>query len=311
MMNISRKITMAFRLLSNSDARFLYLASKGLYRKMSDEKFLKRFYHAHMHKELDWNTLRTFNEKLQWLKIHDRKPEYTRMVDKATAKKYVAEKLGGEYIIPTYGVWERFEDIDFDKLPNQFVLKCTHGSGDLIICRDKTQIDMADAKKRMTRYLKRNFYELGREWPYKNVVPRILAEQYMYDHENDKDNLTDYKIFCFDGKPHYVMTVRDRSKGKGKALHRWYDLDWNLQDLDLDYRDEEKVPELRPEQMDRMLEIAEILSAGTKHMRVDLYLINGQIYFGEMTFYHMSGCERFEPESWDLKLGECLKIEDK
>ena len=163
----------------------------------------------------------------------------------------------------------------------------------------------------MTKFLKREFYYYGREWPYKNVPHRILAEQYMCDNENDKDNLTDYKIFCFDGKPQFIMTVRDRSKGKSQSLHRWYDLNWQLQDLDLDYRNEIKTPEPKPAQLEKMLEIAEKLSTGIKHLRVDLYLINGQIYFGEMTFYHMSGCEHFEPKSWDLKLGEYLNIDEK
>ena len=308
-MKVFRKIKNAFKLFFNKDFRFQYLSGKGLYNDMPDEKYLERFYRAHTGKTLDWSNLRTFNEKLQWLKIHDRKPEYTQMVDKAGAKEYVAEKLGTEYIIPTYGVWERFEDIDFDALPNQFVLKCTHGSGDLIICRDKSAFDIEKARSIMTKFLKREFYYYGREWPYKNVPPRILAEKYMCDNENDKDNLTDYKIFCFDGKPRYIMTVRDRSKGKGKSLHRWYDLNWQLQDLDLDYRDEIKTPEPRPTQLDKMLEIAETLSAGMRHLRVDLYLINGDIYFGEMTFYHMSGCEHFEPATWDLKLGEYLNID--
>lgn len=307
-MNITKKMKGLLRLFYDGDFRFRYLQGKGVYNHMPDREYLERFYQVNMHTSLDLDNPQTFNEKLQWLKLYDRKPEYHQMVDKFDAKEFVGKKIGYEHIIPTIGVWDRFEDIDFEKLPEQFVLKCTHGSGDLLICRDKAKLDVNVARKRINKFLKRQYYYYGREWPYKDLKPRIIAERYMCDSENDKENLTDYKIFCFDGAPRFIMTVRDRSKGKGQSLHRWYDLDWNLQNLDLDYRDEKKVPEQRPEQLDRMLEIATILSKGMKHLRVDLYLVNGQIYFGEMTFYHMSGLEKFEPKEWDLKLGSYINL---
>lgn len=307
-MNIKSKAINLFRLMSDEDFRFLYFAGKGHYRRMDDRKYLERFYKAHLGEKLNLDAPASFNEKLQWLKLNDRKPEYSLMVDKIGAKEYVSERLGEEHIIPTLGVWDSFDEIDFSKLPEQFVLKCSHGSGDLVICRDKSKLDMQEVRKKMSAYLKREYYYYGREWPYKNVKPRIFAEQYMCDSENDRDNLTDYKIFCFNGVPEFVMTVRDRAKGKGNAMHRFYDTGWNIQDLDLDYRNEKKIPEPRPEQLDKMLEIASVLSEGIKHLRVDLYLIKGKIYFGEMTFYHMSGVEKFVPKHWDMKLGEYLDL---
>jgi hypothetical protein len=307
-MGIRNKFINCFKTILDEDFRFLYFSGKGFYKKMPDRKYLERFYKAHMNQPIDLDNPKTFNEKIQWLKLNDRKPEYVQMVDKIGAKEYVSERLGKEYIIPTLGVWDSFDDIDFDKLPNQFVLKCAHGSGDLVICQDKSKLDVKAVRKKMTAYLKREYYYYGREWPYKNVKPRIFAEQYMCDSESDQGNLTDYKIFCFDGVPKFVMTVRDRSKGKGNAMHRFYDTEWNIQDLDLDYRNEKKISEPKPENLDKLLEIAAMLSKGIKHLRVDLYIINGQIYFGEMTFYHMSGVETFVPEKWDAKLGEYLNI---
>lgn len=299
-----------YRVIFDQGFRFHAFRRLGFYNRVSDKKFLERLFYADMKSKLDWDNLNTFNEKLQWLKLYDRREEYSQMVDKADAKEYVVERVSEIKVIPTLGVWDSFDEIDFESLPERFVLKCTHDSGSVVICSDKSRFDIAAARKKLSSALKRNYYWLGREWPYKNLKPRIMAEQYMCDSEEDQGNLTDYKIFCFDGQPQYIMTVRDRSKGKGKSLHRWYNLDWELQDLDLDYRNEEKEPEPRPEQLQQMMEIAQKLSKGTKHLRVDLYVINGQIFFGELTFYHMSGCERFEPVEWDKKLGDLIRLED-
>ena len=172
-----------------------YLDSRGFFKFMSDEAYLKFMYKLKMKRKLNLSDPQTFNEKLQWLKIYDRKPEYTTMVDKYEAKKYVADIIGEEYIIPTLGVWDRFEDIDFDELPDQFVLKCTHDSGGLVICRDKSKLDLKAAKKKINKSLKRNYYWIGREWPYKNVRPRIIAEKFMTDPTSD--DLQDYKFFFF------------------------------------------------------------------------------------------------------------------
>lgn len=307
-MNLKQKMNTVFRLITDKNFRFDFFWHKGMYNSLPDEQFLKKLFFAKLGRQLDLKNPKTFNEKLQWLKLHDFKPEYTAMADKYAAKGFVSQRVGEEYVIPNYGVWDRFEDIDFEKLPDKFVMKCTHDSGGLVICHDKSKLDLDAARKKIQGSLSRNWFYHGREYPYKDIPPRIIAEKLMTDHSNGDQNLTDYKFFCFDGKPCYVMTVRDRSLGVQKSLHRWYDMQWNLQDLDLDGRHEVKTPEPMPEQFPQMCHIAETLSAGIKHLRVDLYLVEGSIYFGEMTFYHKSGLEVFDPAEWDKILGDLICI---
>lgn len=277
---------------------------------MDDSEYLKKRFQYIMGYPLCLEHPKTFNEKLAWLKIHDRKAQYTRMVDKAAAKEYAASVIGRQYIVPTYGVWERFEDIDFESLPNQFVLKTTHDSDSTVLCKDKKNFDFAAAKKRLSNAMKYNYYVLEREWPYKNVQPRIIGEAYMCDSEADSDNLTDYKFFCFDGKPKLVMTVRDRQKGYMNSVHRVYDMDWNLTDLNYDDWDGEKSPEEKPAQFDEMLRLASVLSAGIKHLRVDLYNVDGKIYFGELTFSHFAGNREPKPRKWDDIMGSYVNLDD-
>lgn len=180
---------------------------------MNDEKCLGFWYKYRFGTRLNLKNPKTFNEKIQWLKLYDRNPLYTTMVDKYEAKKYVASIIGEEYIIPTLGVWDKFDDIDFDKLPNQFVLKCTHDSGGLAVCKDKKVFDINAARKRINRSLKRNFYWIGREWPYKDVRPRIIAEQYM-ENSDGRTELSDYKFYCFNGKPEYCHVISDRTQNE-------------------------------------------------------------------------------------------------
>ena len=188
--------------------RFDINSKLGLHNRMSDEKFLKILYKNHMGKELDLESPATYNEKLQWLKLHDRKPEYTMMVDKAEVKNYVAEIIGEKYIIPTIGVWEKFEDINFEELPKQFVLKTTHDSGGVVICKDKCLFDVRAARKKLNRFLKRKYFNVKREWPYKNVKPRIICERYMEDPKTLE--LRDYKFFCFGGEAKLIFIASDR-----------------------------------------------------------------------------------------------------
>lgn len=202
------KIKKIIRILLDRKFRFYFLTSCGFYNYWSDEKFLKRKYKLILGHSLNLKNPTLFSEKLQWLKLHDRKPIYTTMVDKYEAKKYVANIIGEQYIIPTLGVWDKFEDIDFNKLPNQFVLKCTHDSGGLVICRDKRKFDVKAAKKKINRSLKRNYFWQGREWPYKNVKPRVIAEKYMEDAQSGE--LKDYKFFCFNGMPKFMYISNDR-----------------------------------------------------------------------------------------------------
>lgn len=293
-------------LVKSKDKRFLFLAKKGFYNNMNDEKYLTRVFEIRTGKKLNLNAPKTFNEKLQWLKIHDRRPEYTTMVDKYAVKKYIADKIGKQYIIPTLGVWDKFEDIDFDKLPEKFVLKCTHDSGGLVICKDKSKLDLEEAKKKINKSLHNNYFYSGREWPYKNVPPRIIAEKYMTDDENS-EGFTDYKFFCFDGKVDCVMVCLDRYTGNTKFY--FFDKDWKLKRLN---KRGKAAPEgftiPKPECMDQMFELAAKLSEGITFVRVDFYQSFGQIYFGELTFYPDSGFDaNILPEA-DEYWGKLLKL---
>lgn len=272
---------------------------------LSDEKYLKIRYKAVLHKELDLQEPKTFNEKLQWLKLHDRNPEYTKMVDKYEVKKYVSDVIGEEYVIPTIGVWDKFEDINFDDLPKQFVLKTTHDSGSVVVCKDKDKLDINKTKKKLTKSLKRDFYNCGREWPYKNVKPRIIAEKYM---EDDSGDLKDYKVYAFNGECDLVLTCLDRAKGETKFVY--YDRNWNLQkemtNDGIKYGDTIKTE--KPKTLDKMFEFASILSKGIPFVRVDFYEAKGELYFGELTFFPSSGFDANRKEITDKILTEKLKL---
>ncbi|MBQ5982164.1 MAG: glycosyl transferase [Prevotella sp.] len=270
---------------------------------LGDESYVKLYYLFHMLKPLDLENPQTYNEKLQWLKLHDKRPEYTQMVDKIAAKEYVASIIGDEYIIPTIAIYEKPEDIDFDQLPNQFVLKVTHDSGGIVVCKNKQVINKKEVIKKMEWGLKRTYYKLNREYPYKDVPRRIIAEQYMEDESGYE--LKDYKIFCFDGKPKLLFVATDRQIHKTKF--DFFDLEWNHLPFTNGHPNNPE-PILKPKNFEKMLEIAAKLSKGIPHVRVDLYNINGKIYFGEMTFFHWSGIVPFVPEEWDYKIGDMLNL---
>ena len=272
---------------------------------LPDKAYLKLYYRSVFKKKLDLKNPKTFNEKLQWLKLYDRKPEYTMMVDKYEVKKYIAETIGEEYVIPTLGVWDRFEDIDFDKLPNQFVLKCTHDSGGLVICRDKSKLDIDKAKKKIKKSLKRNYYWSGREWPYKNVKPRIIAEKYMED--TRVGELPDYKFFCFNGKCKMMFIATNRSKGSDEIKFDFFDEKFNKLPFTQGHPNSD-VLSSKPEKFYEMIELAEKLSQGVKQVRIDFYEVNGKIYFGEYTLFHYSGFTPIYPNEWDEKLGKLINI---
>ncbi len=273
--------------------------------KVSDETFLKILYKFNINKELNLENPQTFNEKLQWLKLNDRKDIYTTMVDKYEVKKYVSAIIGKEYVIPTLGVYDKFNEIDFKKLPNKFVIKCTHDSGSTIICKDKKKFDIKMAKKKINKALKHNYYYTGREWPYKNVKPRIIIEEYMQD-EKLKE-LRDYKFFCFNGKVNLFKVDFDRF-----LEHRANYYDKNLKLLKFGEEvcppDFEKKIEI-PKDIMKMIELAEKLSNEKKFVRIDFYYTNKKIYFGEMTFYPASGFGKFTSEDWNYKLGKWINIE--
>lgn len=255
---------------------------------------------------MDWKQPKTFNQKLQWLKLYDRKPIYTTMVDKYEAKKYVASIIGEEYIIPALGVWDNFDEIDFDTLPDQFVLKCTHDSGGIAIVKDKSKFDKEKARKQFKIALNRNPYDVTREWPYKNVKPRIIAEKYMVD-EVTKE-LRDYKFFCFNGE---VKTMRiDCARGTGAVTMDFFDRDLNHMPFTRNHENAAIMPEA-PNNYAEMLVLAEKLAKDIPHIRVDFYSANGKIYFGEMTFYSASGCAPFDPPKWDRIFGDWIKLPEK
>ena len=295
------------KVLKNPKYLFIVLSYMGFFKKMDDRKYLEIVCKIRTRKKLNLDNPKSFNEKLQWLKLYDRKPEYTTMVDKYAVKQYVADIIGEEHIIPTLGVWDKFDDIDFNMLPNQFVLKCTHDSGGLVICRDKQHFDVKAAKRKLNKSLKRNFYYSGREWPYKNVPPRIIAEKYMEDSETSE--LWDYKFFCFDGKVYCCLICSGRYSSKG--LHfTFLDRNYNVLPFECGCPSEKNgLP--KPSQYDKMIELAEQLSQNIPFVRVDFYEIDGNVYFGELTFFPVSGYIQFDPKEWDLKLGNMIKLPQK
>lgn len=292
------------KLLFNSDQRFLYLNELGLFKGMSDEKYLKKMYKALMKKELNLDNPQTFNEKLQWIKLYDRKPQYTKMVDKYEAKIYVADKIGEKYIIPTLGVWDKFEDINFDELPEQFVLKCTHDSGGVVVCKDKKSFDIEKAKKKINNSLKENFFYKYREWPYKNVKPRIIAEKYIED--ANSDDLNDYKLFCFNGETKCCYVCTERNSTTGMCID-YFDLEWNHMPFRRYAPNSSKKIE-KPKNYEIMIKLAEVLSEGIPFVRVDFYEIGDEIYFGELTFFPGAGFREFTPDKWDKTFGDWINL---
>ena len=298
---VMRKISALF----NADRRFMWLGRHGFYNDMPDDEYLKRYYKGMFGKELNLDNPQTFSEKIQWLKLYDRKPIYTTMVDKYEVKKYVSNLIGDEYVIPTYGVWDHFDEIDFDSLPNQFVLKCTHDSGGIVICTDKLHFNKVEAKKKLEKSLKTNYYKMFREWPYKDVKPRILAEKYMVDDKTKE--LRDYKIFCFDGVARAMFIATDRYNPNEDTKFDFFDMDYRHLDIKNGHPNADVTP-AKPETFEKMKTLAGILSNNIPHLRVDFYEVNGKAYFGELTFSHWSGLVRFEPEEWDKTFGDWIKL---
>lgn len=276
---------------------------KYMLRFMPDGMYIQIYYFAHFKRFANLRNPQTYNEKLNWLKLHDRNPLYTKLVDKFEVKEYVTPIIGQEHIIPTLGVWDCFDDIDFDKLPDQFVLKCTHDSEGLVIVRDKSTMDKAAAKEKIEAALKQNFYYIGREWPYKDVKPRIIAEKYMEDGVDGE--LQDYKFFCFNGEPRAMFIASDRASDHVKF--DYFDLDFKHLDIKQKYPHADRALR-KPETFDKMVELSRTLSKGFPHVRVDFYEVEGHLYFGELTFYHFSGFMPFEPDEWDYTFGKWLEL---
>ena len=297
------------RLLTSKAARFETLARRGFYDNLPDEEYLKKMYFAKTGCKLDLKNPQKYTEKLQWLKLYNRKPEYTALVDKYAVRKYIVEKIGEEYLIPLIGgPWNNFDEINFSKLPDQFVLKCTHDSGGLVICKDKKNLDIEASKRKIQKCLKRNFYCSSREWVYKDVKPQIIAEQYMEDTATKE--LRDYKFFCFHGEPKALFVATDRQTPGEEVKFDFFDMDYNHIDVRNGHQNAKTLPE-KPQQFELMKELSQKLSEGIPHVRVDFYEVNGRVYFGEMTFFHFSGMVPFEPESFDYEMGSWLELPTK
>lgn len=294
------------RAIKDPCMRFGYMRALGLTNAIPDKRFLEKEFYFAMHKKLNVEDPKTFNEKLQWLKLYNRDPRYTIMVDKYKAREYVKETIGEEYLIPLLGVWDNPEQINFETLPDQFVLKCNHNSGTgMYICKNKNEMDIDKVKKRLWKGLKEDYYLLHREWPYKDVPRKIIAEKYMS--EPEKQSLTDYKLMCFDGRVEYSFTCTNRF-GEGELYVNFYDREWNPMPFIRKYP-KNPVEIKKPRDYEKMVQLAEKVSQGIPFLRVDFYECAEKLYWGEFTFFPGAGIEEFYPEEWDYKLGEMITID--
>ena len=285
---------------------------RGLIKRLSflfpDRLYLKLLYRLELGRRLDLNHPKRFTEKLQWLKLYDRNPLYPKLVDKLSVKEYVSKLLGEEYIIPTLGVWNRVEDIDWEILPDRFVLKTTHGGGGsgVVICNDKKQLDKDCAKGILTRSLKQNIYPTLREWPYKDIPHRIIAEQ-LLEKDPAYNDVPDYKFYCFHGVPKVLLIASNRFTSHN---FDYYDMDFRLLDITSNMGNNSSVSRSIPPCFDEMKKVAEKLSQGFPHVRVDLYYSNNRVFFGELTFYDSSGFDNMSSDCIDLEWGNWIELPD-
>ncbi len=271
--------------------------------------YIKMMYYVKLGQKCDLKNPKTFDEKLNWLKLHDRRQEYSMMADKYAVREYIKDKIGEEYLILLLGVWDKPEEIDFDSLPKQFVLKCTHDSASVIICRDKDDpvvFNRIEAVKRLNDSLNTNYFYQSREWPYKDIQPKVIAEKYMTD-ESDVE-LKDYKFYCFDGEVKLIQVDFGRFTHHERNL---YDTAWNYIDKQIEYPKNPEHQIEKPRQLDKMIELAQILSKGIPSVRIDFYSIEDKVYFGEITFYQEAGYAHFDPEEYALELGGYIRLPDK
>ena len=302
-MMLQVKETRVSKMLANPWVIYSYLTARGAFHWVPDALHCSLLYHAALGRWPDLRNPRTFNEKLQWLKLHDRNPLYNTLVDKYAVKEWVAERIGPEYVARTYAVWERAEDIDISGLPEKFVLKTNHDCGGVAVCRDRALFDLEVARRKLARRLGTNYYWGGREWPYKDVKPLIFAEEYLDPGESD--DLTDYKLMCFSEKVRCSFTCTSRAKGDLRV--DFFDIEWKHLPFTRHYPNADVAPS-RPENYGEMVRAAEMLSTGIPFVRVDFYEAGGRPYFGEMTLYPGSGFEEFDPPEWDERLGSWIEL---
>lgn len=301
-------IQILIRLITNPQIRFGYLSKLGLYNNWSDEKYLKREFFLNTGKELDLENPKTFNEKIQWLKIYDRKSIYTTMVDKYAAKKYIANLIGKEYVVPLLGVWDTPDEIDFESLPQQFVLKTTHDSGGVVVCRNKGNMNVDTIKKKLWKSLRTNYYLVHREWPYKDVPRKIIAEKYL-ENESGK-GLRDYKFFNFSGKSKFVY-ISEGLEDHSTARISFYDFSGKLLPFKrLDYKPLDDC--IFPDNFQKMKMVSDLLAEklNLPFVRTDFYSVNGKIYFSEITFSPCAGLMPISPDKYDLELGKLIQLPD-
>ena len=271
---------------------------------LSDAQYMKRRYKLLTNKTLELERPSTYNEKLQWIMLNDRRPLYTLMVDKFAAKDYIAGIIGDKYLVPTIASWDSVDEIDFDSLPNQFVLKANNGVGGLVICDDKSKLDVAVAKKRLNKALHMNLYKITREWPYKNVKPKLFAERYL------GSNLQDYRVYCFDGEPKIIYSYTNQSREDGNKpdlpFCDIFDCNWNPMPFHQKALPKGNIP--RPDGLSEMIDCSRKMSKGIPHVRVDFYEIDGEVYIGELTLFAGAGLSKFYPEEWDDILGSWITL---
>lgn len=283
-------------------------AAKGWLNWVPDSLYLKVLYRVIMGRKLNLKNPKEYNEKLQWLKLNDRKPEYSTMVDKYEVRGYIEDLLGDKYLIPCLGIYDSVDDIDIDALPNRFVLKCTHDSGSVEICKDKSSFDIEGARHRLSQAMKRNYYATYREWPYKYVKPRIIAEGYL---EGDGGDLKDYKVMCFNGEAK-IVEVHENRFVEGKVhTQTFYDKEWNIVPLTQVETVTVDRPGERPRQLDEIIRLSELIAKDMYHARIDWYIEGDKIYFGEITFFDGSGFESFSTPEMERMLGDMIKLPEK
>ena len=283
-------------------------ASKGWLNWVPDSLYLKVLYRVIMGRKLNLKNPKEYNEKLQWLKLNDRKPEYSTMVDKYEVRGYIGDLLGDKYLIPCLGIYDSVDDIDIDALPDRFVLKCTHDSGSVEICKDKSSFDIEGARHRLSQAMKRNYYATYREWPYKYVKPRVIAEGYL---EGDGGDLKDYKVMCFNGEAK-IIEVHENRFVEGKVhTQTFYDREWNIVPLTQVETVTVDRPSERPRQLEEILRLSELIAKNMYHARIDWYIEGDKIYFGEITFFDGSGFESFSTSEMERMLGDMINLPEK
>lgn len=292
------------KVLQNPRRILLHFLQLNIFFLLPDKFYLQILYKIRMGKKLDLKNPKTYSEKLQWLKLYDHNPLYKKLVDKYEVRKYVADTIGENYLIPLLGVWNAFDQINFNELPNQFVLKCTHDSGSVLICTDKATWNVNIAKKKLNKCMKRDYFYLGREWPYKDIKPRIIAEEYIVDESGTQ--LKDYKIFCFHGKPRMIEVDFDRFIDHKRNV---YDTNWNYLNIETNYPAHPEIKIDKPKELNTMLILAEKLASDFPHVRVDFYTFDHVIYFSEITFYHASGMGKITPLQFFQEMGSWINLD--